>query len=190
MFKSKHLRGFNPLRQKQSGKSRFPSSDDCPWLLQGGRRQRPRIAEEPTIDGWEPTPAPGPSPEQSNYHSADRILLRLDKPPEDPTRGRQFGTNPRVCDYLLGHRGVKGISSCQFSITITQSFWVELHDKSRYGTCVSHDGQAKHVVVKDDRRLLSYEPGSRNQWEEVILYVPDIDGLASSQLPEPPRRRM
>jgi hypothetical protein len=43
------------------------------------------IAEEPTIDSREPTPAPGSSPEQSNYNSADRILLRLDKPPKDPT---------------------------------------------------------------------------------------------------------
>jgi hypothetical protein len=135
------------------------------------------IAEEPTIDSREPTPAPGPSPEQANYYSADRILLRLDKPPKDPTRGWQFGTDPRFCDYLLGHRGTNGISSRQFCITITQSFWVELYDQSRYGTCVGHDGQAKHVVVKDDKRLLSYGPGAK-QWEEVIIYAPDAKRLA------------
>lgn len=33
------------------------------------------------------------------------------------------------------------------------------------------------MVIKDDKRLLSYEPGARKQWEEVILYVPDADGL-------------
>src|SRR6266576_1300185 len=60
------------------------------------------IAEEPTINSREPTPAPGPPSEQANYNSADRIMLRLDKLPKDPTKGWQFGTDPRVCDYLLG----------------------------------------------------------------------------------------
>ncbi len=136
------------------------------------------IAEEPTIDSREPTPAPGPSPEQANYNAADSILLQLDKPPKDPSRGWQFGTDPRCCDYLLGHRGTNGVSSRQFCITITQLFWVELHDESRYGTCVGHDGQAKQVVIKNDKRLLSYGPGARKQWKEVVIYVPDADSLA------------
>ena len=38
----------------------------------------------------------------------------------------------------------------------------------RYGTCVGHD----------DKRLLSYEPGARKQWEEVIIDAPDADSLA------------
>lgn len=153
----------------------LPENADSYYRAAKGSAQG--IAEEPTIDSRESTPAPGPSPEQTNYNSADRIVLRLDKPPRDPTKW-QFGTDPRVCDCLLGHRGTIGISSRQFCIVLTQLFWIELHDMSRYGTCVSHDGQAEDVVFKDDKRLLSYEPGARKQWKEVIIYVPDADGLA------------
>ena len=141
------------------------------------RKTTEGIAPEPIIDSREPTPAPQPPPE-SNYESGDRLLLRLDDAPKDPKTGWQFGTNPRVCDVLLGHRGTTGISSRQFCIAITDQLRVELHDESRYGTIVSHDGQAMNVVLKDDKRLLSFEPGAHEQWEEIIVYVPDDEGLA------------
>lgn len=136
------------------------------------------IAEEPTIDSREPTPAPGPFVDYFKYGSADRILLRLDRPPKDQSRGWQFGTDPRVCDYLLGHRGTTGISSRQFHIAINHRLRVELHDTSRYGTCIGHDGQAKDIVVKSDKRLLSFGPGERKPWAEIIVYAPDEEGLA------------
>lgn len=135
------------------------------------------IAEEPTIDSREPTPAPQSSPE-GNYDSADRVLLRLDKLPKDLKKGWQFGTDPLVSDVLLGHRGTKGISSHHFHIAITKQFRVELHEKSRYGTAVGYDGQAKEVVLKEDKWLLSFEPGAQKQWKYIIIYVPDADGLA------------
>ncbi|KAK3174021.1 hypothetical protein OEA41_001265 [Lepraria neglecta] len=135
------------------------------------------IAHEAIIDSREPTPAPQ-SPPNANYESGDRILLRLDDPLKDPKTGWQFGTNPRVCDVLLGHRGTGGISSRQFYITITEQFRVELHDESRYGTVISHNGQAKDTVLKNDKRLLSFEPGAHQQWKEIIVYVPDDKGLA------------
>ena len=34
------------------------------------------------------------------------------------------------------------------------------------------------AVLKDDKRLLSFEPGAHEQWEEIIVYVPDDEGLA------------
>ena len=141
------------------------------------RKTTEGIAQEPIIGSREPTPAPQPPPE-SNYESGHHILLRLDDPPKDPKTGWQFGTNPRVSDVLLGHRGTAGISSRQFCITITDQFRVELHDESRYGIIVSHNGQAKKVVLKDDKRLLSFEPGAHEQWKKIIVYVPDGKGLA------------
>ena len=141
------------------------------------RKAAEGIAEEPTIDSREPTPAPQPSPE-ARCESGDRILLRLDKPPKDSKTGWKFGTDPRVSDVLLGHRGTSGISSSQFYITITEQFHVELHERSRYGTVVSYDGQAKNVILKDDKRLLSFEPGAQKQWKDIIVYVPDANGLA------------
>ena len=127
--------------------------------------------------GSEPTPAPQLSSE-ANYDSTDRIVLPLNKLPKDPKKGWQFGTDPRVSDVLLGHRGTKGISGRHFRITITPHFRVNLHEKSRYGTAVGYDGQAKDMVLKDDKWLLSFEPGAQKQWKEVIIYVPDADGLA------------
>ena len=32
--------------------------------------------------------------------------------------------------------------------------------------------------MKRDKRLLSFEPGGREQWEKIIIYAPDEDGLA------------
>lgn len=136
------------------------------------------IAEEPTINSREATPACVLFADDGKYGSVDRIQLRLDKPPKDRSRAWQFGTDPRACDYLLGHRGTTGISSRQFHITINQRFRVELHDTSRFGTCISHDGEAKHVVITHDKRLLSFEPGETKRWKEVIIYAPHEDRLA------------
>ncbi|KAL9130730.1 MAG: hypothetical protein Q9217_001167 [Psora testacea] len=141
------------------------------------RKTTEGIARKPIIDSREPTPARQPPP-NANYESGDRILLRLDDPLKDPKTGWQFDTNPRVCDVLLGHRGTGGISSRQFYIIITEQFRVELRDESRYGTVISHDNQAKYMVLKDDKRLLSFEPGAQEQWREIIVYAPNDEGLA------------
>lgn len=141
------------------------------------RKAAEGIAEEPTIDSREPTPAPPSSP-MAQREFGDRILLCLNKLPKDPKTGWQFGTNPRISDVLLGHRGTLGISSRQFYIAITEEFRVELHETSRHGTVISYDNQGKDVVVKDDKRLLSFEPGAQKQWNEIIVYVPDAKGLA------------
>lgn len=81
-----------------------------------------RIAQESNIDSRESTPAWVSSPEEDK---SDRIVLRLDKSPKNPSKGWQFGTNQRHSDILLGHRGTIGISSFQFCNTITQLFRVE-----------------------------------------------------------------
>ncbi|KAL8648858.1 MAG: hypothetical protein Q9210_004744 [Variospora velana] len=141
------------------------------------RKTTEGIAQEPIISSREPTPARQPFP-NANYESGNGILLRLDDPLKDPKAGWQFGTNPRVSDVLLGHRGTGGISGRQFYITVTEHFHVELHDESRYGTVISHNGQAKDVVLKNDKRLLSFEPGAGEQWDEIKVFVPDDEGLA------------
>lgn len=132
------------------------------------------IAEGPTIGSREPTPARSSSPE-INY---DCIILRLDKPPKDPSKGWQFGTNPRVSDVLLGHRGTTNISGRHFYITITEQLRVELHENSRFGTAVGYNGKVKDLVLKDDKWLLSFEPAAKNPWYEVVIHVPDQHGLS------------
>ena len=141
------------------------------------RKAAEGIAKELMIDSRESTPAPRPLP-VVNHEAGYCVLLRLDDPLKDPQIGWQFGTNPRISDVLLGHRGTFGISSRQFYITITDQFRVELHDESRYGTIISHDSQAKDVALKDDKRLLSFQPGAHEQFKEIIVYVPDHEGLA------------
>ncbi|KAL9014764.1 MAG: hypothetical protein Q9173_000594 [Seirophora scorigena] len=134
------------------------------------------IAQEPIIDSRESTPA-HQQPTQTYYGSGDCILLHFDDPLKEPMTGWQFGTNPRLSDILLGHRGTMGISSRQFYITITDQYRVELHDGSRYGTFVSHEGQGKDVVLKHDKRLLTLEPGADDEWEDIQIYIPDEKGL-------------
>ena len=79
---------------------------------------------------------------------------------------------------FLGHQGTKGISSRQFYITVTDQFRVELHNESRYGTVISRDGQAKDVVLKDDKWLLLFKPRAKQSWKEVMICVPSGEGLA------------
>lgn len=73
------------------------------------------IAQIPTIDSREPSPASEPP---FDYESDSRILLRLDQPPTDPKKGWQFGTHPNS-NVLLGHWGTIGISGRHLSITVT-----------------------------------------------------------------------
>ena len=78
------------------------------------------IADKPTIDSREPTPAPE-APADAQYEA---VFLRFDKPPKGLKKGWQFGTDLRVPDILLGHRGTPGISSCHFYITTDERGYV------------------------------------------------------------------
>ncbi|KAI9884408.1 MAG: hypothetical protein M1823_003818 [Watsoniomyces obsoletus] len=136
------------------------------------------IAQEPLIDSREATPAPQVEETEGGSEYGDCILLRFNDDLKDPQKGWQFGTNPRVSDVLLGHRGTHGISGHHFHITITEQLRIELHDDSRYGTVVMHEGQGTNMILKADKRLLGFEPEAQERWNEILVYVPDKDGLA------------
>ncbi|KAL9615897.1 MAG: hypothetical protein Q9160_009170 [Pyrenula sp. 1 TL-2023] len=135
------------------------------------------IAEEPTITSRESTPALD-LPHEGSYDLFDHILLTFKHKPKDPREGWQFRTNPLSSNVLLGHRGSRGISGRHFRVVITEQFSIELYDTSRLGTAVSYDNLGKDKVRKNEKWLLSYEPGKQRRWREVIVYVPDKTGLA------------
>ncbi|KAK3079882.1 hypothetical protein LTS18_003688, partial [Coniosporium uncinatum] len=72
-----------------------------------------------------------------------RLQLTFDQPPKDDQTEYVFGTDPRVCDILLGKRRGEGrISGKHFSMTFDSQRRIVLRDFSRGGTAVSYDGQA------------------------------------------------
>lgn len=164
-----------PCDEKNRARDAFRLQANADWYRKGAED----IAEEPTLGSREPTPALQPDVE-GNYNSADHIVLTFDKKAKDPQRGWQFGTDPRSCDVLLGHRGTKGVSSRHFCITIAENFWVKLHEDSRFGTAVGYSDEAKDKTRRNNTWLLSFEPRSEWRWDDVKIYVPDVDGLAFS----------
>lgn len=112
------------------------------------------VAEKPTIDSREPTPALSSVPEgetKGERDALERIILTFDKPPKNPGRGWQFGTS-RASDVLLGHRGTKGISGKQFHIIVDGKGWIFLYDdRSSHGTAVGYNGEKQDEVRKRRR---------------------------------------
>lgn len=162
-----------PCDQKSLARNAFALKANTKFY----RRASHAISEEPTITSRESTPTLD-LPYEGSYDCFDHILLSFKDKPKDPHEGWQFGTNPLSSDILLGYRGSRGISGRHFRITITEQFSIELYDTSRLGTAVSYDNLGKHEVRKNEKWLLSYEPGKQRRWREIIIYVPDQTGLA------------
>ena len=93
------------------------------------------IDESITISSREPTPAP--DSRESNYDVTHRIHLTFSERPKDIRWGYSFGTDPQVCDVLLGSRGAKGISGRHFCITFDKQRRVILRDSSVCGEPLS-----------------------------------------------------
>jgi len=93
------------------------------------------IDESITISGREPTPAR--NSRESNYDVTHRIQLTFSERPKDIRWGYSFGTDPQVCDVLLGSRGAKGISGRHFCITFDKQRRVILRDSSVCGEPLS-----------------------------------------------------
>lgn len=79
-----------------------------------------------------------------------------------------FGTNPRICDVLLGHRGSPGVGERHFCIFLDTYGSVILRDSS---TC---DGQAGDETQHQRTWILSL----RGRKRDIIVYVPQSTGLA------------
>ena len=133
------------------------------------------IAEEPTIGSREPTPAllpPSKEKGKGDQNATDRIILTFNKPPKDPLKGWQLGTNKVSSDILLGHRGTAGISGRQFNITADKRGWIFLHDyHSSHGTAVSYNHEKQDEVRKKETWILSRGPGTRTRWKDIIIHA-------------------
>ncbi|KAI9777559.1 MAG: hypothetical protein M1816_004702 [Peltula sp. TS41687] len=125
----------------------------------------------PTISSRQSTPAqeqPDQDDSEDKYSSTHRIQLTLNgKPPKDPTRGYSFGTDPRLCDVVLGpSRNARGISGLHFYMTFNEDKELILKDVSTNGTSVSYSGQAGEEV-----ELASHDTYQSAYDEQVIDFL-------------------
>ena len=169
MYSPSVFASLTPCDEKNKARSAFKLPQNERWFHEatGG------IAEEPTIDSREPTPAPEASSRDQDLGATDRLIVTFDellKELENFPNGIQFGTNPVVCHVLLGHRGTGGISGRQYNITVDDNLCIWLHDyHSTHGTAVAHNGQ-NETEVRKDTWLLAFEPGSRKRLKNITIH--------------------
>ena len=161
---------LTPCDEKNKARSAFKLPQNQRWFhsATGG------VAEEPSIDSREPTPAPDPSAEDQDLDATDRLIVTFDKLLKELgnyPNGLHFGTNPGVCHILLGYRGTGGISARQYHISVDDNLWIWLHDyHSTHGTAVAHNGQNEMEVRKKDTWLLAYRPGSHKRLKNTTIH--------------------
>ena len=160
---------FTAFDQRNMASSAFRLSHNSQWF----RKAEGGVAEEPTIDSRETTPAPGApgedaQPEEVNENrnensgpgAVDRLVVTFDQLQERLHDGIQLGTDPKMSHILLGHRGTKGISGRQCNVVVDYGLCVWLRDyHSTHGTAVGHDSQNETEVRRRDTWILAYGPG-------------------------------
>ena len=161
---------FTAFDQRNMASSAFRLSHNSRWF----RKAEGGVAEEPTIDSREATPAAGASGndahleevkegnriENSGPGAVDRLVVTFEQLQERLHDGIQLGTDPKVCHILLGHRGTKGISGRQCNVVVDDRLCVWLRDyRSTHGTAVGHDSQNETEVRRRDTWILAYGPG-------------------------------
>ena len=153
--------------QKNKASSAFNLPQNSKWLHKavGG------IANEPTIDSREATPAEEPDSEDEGPSAVDRLVVTFDELIKDLTGGLQFGTNPSSSHILLGHRGTQGISAKQYIITMDDDLCIWLRDyHSTHGTAVTIKGQTQREVRRRETWMLADAPGTRNRFGEITIH--------------------
>lgn len=131
------------------------------------------VADKPTINSRQATPAEDPQSEDEGASALDRLILTFDELLEYKSlqNGVQLGTNPSSSHILLGHRGTRGISAKQCNITVDDDLCVWLHDyHSAHGTAVGYNGQNQKKVRKRETWILAYRPGTWNRFEEITIH--------------------
>lgn len=129
------------------------------------------VAEVPTIDNREPTPANDSQSEDEKPTAVDRLVVTFDELLKNTRNSIQFGTNPSSSDILLGHRGTKGISATQYKITVSDDLRIWLHDYySTHGTAVGYSGQNQDEVRKKETWILAFKPGTRNRFGDISVH--------------------
>ena len=156
---------LTPIDKRNNARSAFYLPQNAKWL----RRVNGGVAEVPTIDSRQPTPATGPSMDETS-DATDRLILTFDELPRDLPNGVQFGTNPRSSHVLLGHRGTQGISARQYNITVDDELRIWLRDYSTHGTAVGYNGQNETEFRKGQTWILCLQPGIPNIFEEITIH--------------------
>lgn len=114
--------------------------------------------------------------EVDRYAFTHHLQLRLDQQPKNLASGYSFGTDPLLCDVLLGHRGTPGISALHFCITFNEQMRLVLQASSRHGTAVSYTGQGCDQPRCQFTWVLDLEK-AKGKWE-IKVHVPRENGLA------------
>lgn len=170
MYDHNVLAVLTAVDDNNKARSAFGLPENARWF----RKAIGGVAEKPTIDSKEPTPAPDASSPDQDSGANDCLVITFDKLLEtlkDYENGLQFGTHPGRCDVLLGHRGTRGISGQQYNITMDNAFCFWLNDyHSTHGTAVVCNSQDQLEVRKKDTWILADRPGSRKRLRNVKIH--------------------
>ena len=132
------------------------------------------IEKDPSLSSREPTPTSGEliaDERNGKYDHTHRLALNLDTGVKNPAKGFCFGSNPKICDIVLGTRR-QGISNLHFYInfrTFNGTRQLILKDVSTSGTTVTYNGQAREEVRDHFIWILDLEK-AENKWE-LEVYI-------------------
>ena len=153
--------------QKNKASSAFKPPLNSRWFhgAVGG------VAEEPTINSRNPTPAEDSQSDNNEPSAVDRLVVTFSELTNNPLNAIQAGTNPTSSHILLGHRGTKRVSARQYNIVVDDNLWIWLHDYHlTHGTEVGHNGQNQQEVRKNETWILAYAPGTQKIFEELSIH--------------------
>jgi hypothetical protein len=162
---------LTPCDQKNKAESAFALRENEQWYCPatGG------VAKTSTIDSREPTPAENENESwaEQDQDTSKRLIITFKKLLDtNLPRGVQFGTNPKACHVLLGHRGTQGVSARHCNIMVDDNLCIWLHDYcSSFGTAVGYGTQCTKEVRKREKWLLRYGPGISNPFEDITIHV-------------------
>jgi len=148
-----------------------------PWFHAG----TDEIAAQPLITSRESTPGV-PEPVQAVPPVPERLVLTFSrlfsllnaKEIPDLRRGISFGTDPRRCHILLGHRGTLAVSGTHYTVAIDDTLRVRLRDGSKHGTAVECNRQNREEKRKNDYWTLTMVPGLGRLFDTTTIHTSSI----------------
>lgn len=102
--------------------------------------------ESTNLSSREATPYTLPETDANEGYSSHWIQLTFTQRPKNIREGYVFGSDPQVCDILLGNRDRNRISNQHFCVTFDEQKRVVLRDFSRWGTSISYNRQARNQI--------------------------------------------
>ncbi|KAL8931148.1 MAG: hypothetical protein Q9208_000252 [Pyrenodesmia sp. 3 TL-2023] len=171
------MQDYNTLAVLIPSNERARNAFGLPHNAERYYRGSENIVPPPVMGSRQSTPA-AEEPSDMEYTNGPHIVLALDRKPKDPRRGWRFGIDRKTSDILLSHQGAHGISKRHFTIFVTEELCIKLYDeRSKNGTTVSYNEEARKQSRIDHLWLLAMEPRSRRFWREVKVHVPKLGFL-------------